>query len=108
MSLADGWDDRWVKSKFKSSDEGPWELSAGKHYGDADNKGNAPLADPAPVSLLQARDFGAGPIVGVEMRLGKERDCRRGEPLPACVKLCSAASMRERMHASKKRAPGRT
>jgi hypothetical protein len=45
LALADGWDDRWVKSKFKSSDEGPWELSAGKYYGDADNKGNyAPCA----------------------------------------------------------------
>merc|ERR1712216_866463 len=39
--FTDGWEDRWVKSKFKSGDEGPWELSAGKFYGDADNKGNS-------------------------------------------------------------------
>jgi hypothetical protein len=57
LFLADGWDDRWVKSKFKSSDEGPWELSAGKYYGDADNKGNAPLADPAPVLLPAGTRF---------------------------------------------------
>ena len=39
--VTDGWEDRWVKSKFKGSDEGPWELSAGKYHGDADDKGNA-------------------------------------------------------------------
>mmetsp|Transcript_22605 Transcript_22605/g.34412 ORF Transcript_22605/g.34412 Transcript_22605/m.34412 type:complete len:410 (+) Transcript_22605:72-1301(+) len=35
----DGWEDRWVKSSFKGSDEGTWTTSAGKYYGDADNKG---------------------------------------------------------------------
>jgi len=34
-----GWEDRWVKSEFKSSDEGKWETSAGSFYGDANNKG---------------------------------------------------------------------
>lgn len=34
-----GWEDRWVKSSFKSSDEGPWKWTAGKFYGDPDNKG---------------------------------------------------------------------
>jgi calreticulin len=28
-----------VKSEFKTSDEGKWETSAGKFYGDANNKG---------------------------------------------------------------------
>ena len=41
LRVTDGWEDRWVKSKFKGSDEGPWELSAGKYHGDADDKGNA-------------------------------------------------------------------
>jgi hypothetical protein len=36
---ADGWEDRWVKSEFKSSDEGKWETSPGKFYGDEKNKG---------------------------------------------------------------------
>ena len=40
QNSADGWEDRCVKSSFKSSDEGPWELSAGKFSGDPDNKGN--------------------------------------------------------------------
>uniref|UniRef100_A0A7S4P4Z8 Calreticulin n=1 Tax=Guillardia theta TaxID=55529 RepID=A0A7S4P4Z8_GUITH len=39
------WESRWVKSKFKSSDEGPWELSAGKNYGDANNKGIKTMTD---------------------------------------------------------------
>merc|ERR1711871_921837 len=43
--FTDGWEDRWVKSKFKSGDEGPWELSAGKFYGDADNKGLKTMTD---------------------------------------------------------------
>jgi len=43
--FTDGWEDRWVKSKFKASDEGPWELSAGKYYGDADNKGLKTVTD---------------------------------------------------------------
>jgi len=34
-----GWEDRWVKSSFKGSDEGAWTTSAGKYYGDVDNKG---------------------------------------------------------------------
>jgi len=40
-----GWEDRWVQSKFKSSDEGPWEASAGKFHGDADNKGLKAMTD---------------------------------------------------------------
>merc|ERR1712216_181261 len=43
--FTDGWEDRWVKSKFKSGDEGPWEFSAGKFYGDADNKGLKTMTD---------------------------------------------------------------
>merc|ERR1711966_97791 len=43
--FTDGWEDRWVKSKFKSGDEGPWELSAGKFYGDEDNKGLKTMTD---------------------------------------------------------------
>jgi len=34
-----GWEDRWVKSEFKSGDEGRWEASAGSFYGDENNKG---------------------------------------------------------------------
>ncbi len=41
--VADGWEDRWVKSEFKSSDEGKWETSAGKFYGDEKNKGQSLL-----------------------------------------------------------------
>lgn len=63
-SWADGWEDRWVKSKFKSGDEGPWELSAGKFYGDADNKGNSVqlLSRPwhRPCAQCIARDSEAG------------------------------------------------
>jgi calreticulin len=35
----DGWEDRWVTSTFKGGDEGTWDTTAGKYYGDADNKG---------------------------------------------------------------------
>jgi len=35
----DGWEDRWVKSSFKGSDEGDWKHTAGKFYGDENNKG---------------------------------------------------------------------
>jgi len=38
-NFEDGWEDRWVKSEFKASDEGKWETSAGKFYGDEKNKG---------------------------------------------------------------------
>uniref|UniRef100_A0A6T8LDM7 Calreticulin n=2 Tax=Hemiselmis andersenii TaxID=464988 RepID=A0A6T8LDM7_HEMAN len=34
-----GWEDRWVKSTFKAGDEGAWGNTAGKYYGDPDNKG---------------------------------------------------------------------
>jgi calreticulin len=33
------WEDRWVKSSFKAGDEGKWAHTAGKYYGDVDNKG---------------------------------------------------------------------
>ncbi|CAH1243613.1 CALR [Branchiostoma lanceolatum] len=32
----EAWKDRWVESKAKGSDAGPWKWSAGKFYGDAD------------------------------------------------------------------------
>jgi calreticulin len=35
----DGWEDRWVTSTFKGGDEGTWDTTAGKYYGDANNKG---------------------------------------------------------------------
>jgi len=39
LSDADGWEDRWVTSTFKGGDEGTWDTTAGKYYGDANNKG---------------------------------------------------------------------
>jgi len=36
---AETWESRWVPSTFKSGDEGKWDTSAGKFYGDAENKG---------------------------------------------------------------------
>ncbi len=39
FSTDKGWESRWVKSSFKSSDEGPWVWTAGKYYGDPNNKG---------------------------------------------------------------------
>ena len=36
---AETWESRWVPSTFKSGDEGKWDTSAGKYYGDAENKG---------------------------------------------------------------------
>mmetsp|Transcript_2711 Transcript_2711/g.6199 ORF Transcript_2711/g.6199 Transcript_2711/m.6199 type:complete len:441 (+) Transcript_2711:83-1405(+) len=35
----DTWESRWVPSTFKSGDEGKWDTTAGKYYGDANNKG---------------------------------------------------------------------
>ena len=33
------WQNRWVSSEFKGKDEGTWDLSAGKFFGDAEDKG---------------------------------------------------------------------
>jgi calreticulin len=35
----DGWDDRWVISKFKGSDAGEYTITAGTYYADEDDKG---------------------------------------------------------------------
>uniref|UniRef100_UPI003980D9CD hypothetical protein n=1 Tax=Salmonella sp. s51944 TaxID=3159655 RepID=UPI003980D9CD len=34
--FGEGWEDRWVKSTSKGSDQGKFKWSAGKFYGDAD------------------------------------------------------------------------
>ena len=35
----DGWDSRWTNSEFKGKDEGKFDTTAGKFFGDANNKG---------------------------------------------------------------------
>lgn len=42
---AAAWESRWVKSSFKGSDEGAWGWTAGKNYGDPDNKGMQTTTD---------------------------------------------------------------
>jgi hypothetical protein len=49
---------------------------------------------------LQARDFASGPIVGRRNANVRGQRLLEREPLHACVKLCSAASMRERKDAA--------
>lgn len=36
FSSTEGWEDRWVSSTHKGAEQGKFELSAGKFYGDAE------------------------------------------------------------------------
>lgn len=45
FSTDKGWESRWLKSSFKASDEGPWTWTAGKYYGDPDNKGTCAFCE---------------------------------------------------------------
>lgn len=36
FSSTDGWDDRWISSTHKGAEQGKFEHSAGKFYGDAE------------------------------------------------------------------------
>ena len=36
LYISEGWEDRWIESTHKGSDQGKFKWTAGKFYGDAD------------------------------------------------------------------------